>query len=116
MNKIEISNPIISLINCLVTPPNYPSKNTPAITDSCENIHLAKKATTKMALVIISSDITERLPYGSTMELPHILTLHIPGINKQAIQIHITPEIKTAPPISLRVLCDNGCTITIDKQ
>ena len=43
--------------------------------DSGENIHLAKQATTTMALVIISNDMTARLSYGSTMELLHIATL-----------------------------------------
>ena len=69
-----------------------------------------------MAPVIISNDITARLEDGSTMELSHIETLQIPGIIKQARQIHILPRIKTAPLISLVVLCDYGCTITLDKQ
>ena len=40
MNKIEISNPKISLINCFVTPPNYPGNKMLSIIDSGANIKL----------------------------------------------------------------------------
>ena len=40
INEIEISNPKISLINCIETPLNYPIKNTLAIAESGANIHL----------------------------------------------------------------------------
>ena len=40
MNKIEISNPKISLINCIGNPPNPPSNNILEISDSGKNIHL----------------------------------------------------------------------------
>ena len=63
-----------------------------------------------MTPVIISKDMTSRLPYRSTMELSHVVTLHIPGLSKQARQIHISPRKKTDPLISLVVLCDDGCT------
>ena len=53
INKIEISNPNISLMNFIRTPPNYPIKTTLAITDSGANIHLARQATKKISLVII---------------------------------------------------------------
>ena len=55
INKIEISNPKISLINCIRTPPNFPSNNTLAIAHSGANIHLEKQSTTTMAPVIISN-------------------------------------------------------------
>ena len=54
MDKIEISNPKISLINCIDTPPNTPRNNMLAVTDSGANIHLAKQATTAMDPVIMS--------------------------------------------------------------
>ena len=75
MNKIEISNPKISLINCIGTPPNFTSKNTLAVADSGANIYLAKQSTTTIYPIIISNYMTARLPYGSTMELSHIATL-----------------------------------------
>ena len=50
INKIEISNPKISLINCIGTPPNSPSKNKLSIEDSGVNIHLAKQSTKKIPL------------------------------------------------------------------
>ena len=81
------------------TPPNYPSKNTLAIADSGANIHLTKQSTTTMAPVIISNYMTARLPYGNTIQSSHIVTLQIPGISKQARQIHIFPKIKTTPLI-----------------
>ena len=40
MDKIEIRNPKISLINCIGIPPNYPSKNMLEIADAGANIHL----------------------------------------------------------------------------
>ena len=66
--------------------------------------------------VIMSKYITARLPNVSTMDLSHIVTPHITGLIKQARQIHSFPIIRTAPLISLGVLCDDGCTITLDKQ
>ena len=57
INKIEISNPEISLIKCVVTPRNSPSKNKLEIADPVENIHLPKQATEKMTPVIISNNI-----------------------------------------------------------
>ena len=48
MNKIEISNPKISLINCIDNPPNTPGNKIKAIEDSSANIRLAKQATTTM--------------------------------------------------------------------
>ena len=54
VNKIEISNPKISLINCIGTPPNYPGNKTLAVTESGANIHLAKKTTTTIAPIIMS--------------------------------------------------------------
>ena len=53
MNKIKISTPKISLINCIDTTPNPPSNNMLAITDSGANIHLEKQATTTMDPVIM---------------------------------------------------------------
>ena len=92
INKVEISNPKISLINCIGNPPNFTSKNTLAIVDSGVNIHLAKQSTTTMDPVIISNDITERLPNGVTIDSSLIATLQLPGISKQARQIHIFPK------------------------
>ena len=60
--------------------------------------------------------MTARLPDGSTMESSHIATLQLPFLIKQARQIHISPKMNTAPLISLGVLYDYGCTITLDKQ
>ena len=87
-------NPKISLINCIGTPPNYPSKNTLAIVDSGANIHLEKKVIMTMAPVIISNDMIERLPHGIVVNSSHIATLHQPGLSKQDRQIHIFSKIK----------------------
>ena len=45
-NKIEISNPKISLINCIRTPPISPCKKTIEISDSGANIYTSKQKTT----------------------------------------------------------------------
>ena len=50
------------------------------------------------------------------MESSHIATLQLPGLIKQARQIHIIPKIKTAQLISLGVLCDDLCNIILDNQ
>ena len=78
-----------------------------SIVDSCA---------TTMNPVIMSNKITARLPDGSTMDSSHIATLQLSGLRNQARQIHIFPKIKTAPLISLGVLCDDRFTITLDKQ
>ena len=103
INKIGISNPIISLINFIGTPPTYHNKNTLAISDSGINIYQEIRATTKVAPVIISNDVIERLPDRRAMESSHIVTLQLPGLSKQARKIRIFPKMKTAPLISLGV-------------
>ena len=110
-----MSNPKISLINCIGNPPNPPSNNILEISDSGANIHLAKQATTTMAPVIMSNEMTARIPDGSTTESSHIAKLQIPGLSKQVRHIHIYPKMKTAPLLSLGVLCDYVCTTTLDK-
>ena len=116
MNKIYISNPKICLINCIDTPPNPPSNNMLAIAESGANLHPEKQATTTMAPVIMPNEMTERPPYGSTMEYSHIATLQISGLSKQARQIQIFSKMNIYPLISLGLLCDDGCTITLNKQ
>ena len=84
-----------------------------AIADSGANIHLARQATPTMAPVIMDNEMKARLLYGITMESTHIATLQLPGLSKLARQIHILPKIQTASLISLGVLCDDGCNITL---
>ena len=79
MNKIEISNPKISLINCINTPHNPTSNKMLAISDSGANIHLPKQSTTTMDPVIMSNEKTARIPDGSTMEPSDIATLQLSG-------------------------------------
>ena len=55
MNKIGISNPKISLMDFIDTPPNPPSNSIIAIVDSGANIHLAKQATNITAPVKMSN-------------------------------------------------------------
>ena len=57
-----------------------------------------------------------RLQDGSTMGPAHITTLPLTLLSEESIHIHIFPETKIAPLISLVVLCYDGCTITIDKK
>ena len=57
-----------------------------------------------------------RIPDGGKMESLQIATLQISGISKEAREIHIFPKMKTDPFILLGVLCDDGCTITLDKK
>ena len=88
-NKIEISNPKISLINYIDTPPNPTNTNMLEIEDSGVNIHIARQATPTMAPVIMENETKARLPDGRTIDYTHIATLQIPGLSKQAIHIHI---------------------------
>ena len=60
--------------------------------------------------------MSARLTYGRTMKSSHIATLHLTGLIKQGRQIQISQKMKTSPLISLGVLCDDRCTITLDKQ
>ena len=87
-----------------------------AIIDSGVNIHLARQATPKMSPLMMDNEIKARLPDGITMESTHIATLQLPGLSKQARQIHIFPKIQIAPLILLGALCDDGCTIKLDKK
>ena len=99
MNKIEISNPKISQIHCIDTPPNPTSNNMLAIVDLGANINLSKQSTTTIYPVILSNEIISRLIDGSTMESLHISIIQLSSLSKQARQIHILPKIKTAPLI-----------------
>ena len=54
-NKIKISNPKISLINHIDTPPNSTSTNMLAIADSGATIHLERQSTPTMAPVIMDN-------------------------------------------------------------
>ena len=116
VNKNKISKPKISLINHIDTPPNTTSINMKEIADSGENIHLSRKSTHTMAPAMMDNEMKARLIDGITMESTHIATLQLPGLSKLARQIHIFPKMKTAPLISLGVLCDDGCTIILNKQ
>ena len=53
VNKIEISNPKISLIKYIDTPPNPTRTNMLEIADSGVNKHLTIQVTPTMALVIM---------------------------------------------------------------
>ena len=69
MNKIESSNPKISLINGIDTQPNPSSKNMLEITESGDNIHIEKnQSTTTTTPIILSNETIERLPDGSIMD------------------------------------------------
>ena len=69
-----------------------------------------------MPPVIMSNDMIEIIPYGSIMDFSHIVTLQLPGLIKQARQIHIKKKKETSPLISLGVLSDDRCTITIHQK
>ena len=60
-----------------------------SITDSGVNIHPEKKSTTTTTPMIMSNEMTEKIPDGSTMESSHISTLQLPGLIKQVRQIQI---------------------------
>ena len=98
------------------TPTNKISTNLIAVTDSGMNINLARQAIHTMDPVFMENYMKARLPDGSTMDSTHIATLHISGISKQSRQIHIFPKMQTDLLILLGVLCDDGCTITLEKK
>ena len=98
------------------TPPNTNITHMLAIKKSGANTYLAIQATHTMAPIIMENETKERLPDGSTMESTNISTLQLPGLIKQAIQIHILPKMNIAPLISLGVICDYECTVTLEKK
>ena len=57
VNKIEFSNPIISLINYIDAAPNSISTKMLAIADSGVNIHLARQATPKMSPIVMENEM-----------------------------------------------------------
>ena len=61
-----------------------------------------------MTTTIIENDMKAILTYGITMESTEIETLQIPGLSKQARQIHIYPKMQISPLTSLGVLRDYG--------
>ena len=69
-----------------------------------------------MAPIIMDHELKSRMTNEITMESTHIATLQIPVLRKLARQIQISQKMYTDPLISLGVLCDDGCTNTLDKQ
>ena len=88
-NEIEISNPKISLINYINTPPNQTSTNMLNFADSGANMNLARQATPTMATLIMENEMKARLPDGIIMESTHIATPQLPVLSKQERKIHI---------------------------
>ena len=69
-----------------------------------------------MAPIMMDNELKARLPDVRTTELTHIATLQLLGLSNLARKINISPKNQTAPLISLEFSCDDGCTITLDKQ
>ena len=115
MNKTEMSNPKIILINFIYIAPNTTSNKMLEIIGSGANIYQAKQSTNTITPVIMLNEMTARLPDGSTIESSCIATLQLPGLSKQARQIHSFPKMKISPLISLGVLCDDEYTNTLYK-
>ena len=111
-----MSDPKISLINYINTPPDPTITNMLVITDSGANIHLARQSNPTIDPVIMENEMKSILSHGSTIDSTNIATLQLTSLSKQARQIHILPKTQTAPLISLVVICDYGCTITLDKK
>ena len=92
MNKIKSSTPKIILIHNTMTPPNFPRKYTLAIVESGANINLKNEATPTTTPVIMSNNMTSRLPDGRTTESLHVATLQIPGLTKKYRKMHISQK------------------------
>ena len=98
------------------TPSNSLTNDNLAISESGANIHLANIATPKISPVICTHTMEERLVDGNTMDSMYVTTLPPPVLSKESRKIHISPAIKKSPLISMRILRDDGCTITLNKQ
>ena len=116
VDKPKISLPKISLTYNIETPYNSPFNTNIVILYYGDNIHFSNIATPITALVKCEHTMEARLPYVITMYSTHVATLLLIGMSRESSKIHIFPEIKTSPLISLGVLCDDGCTITLYKQ
>ena len=68
MTKIKITTPKISLIDNIGPPPNSSGNYTQTVSDLGVNIHIENEAVPTMDPVIISNNMTARLPDVSTVE------------------------------------------------
>ena len=57
-----------------------------------------------------------QLPNGSTIYSTHTCNLDIDWLPEEATEAHIVPDLAHTSLISIRQLCDNGCTVTYNKH
>ena len=56
------------------------------------------------------------LPDGETIKSTHECELNIPALPAKARMAHIVPGLAHSFLISIRILCDAGCTVTYNKE
>ncbi|KAL7465746.1 hypothetical protein ACHAXS_006063 [Conticribra weissflogii] len=65
------------------------------------------KATTPLAI---------QLPDGNTIYSTHTCSLDIDWLPEEATEAHIVPDLAHTSLISIRQLCDNGCTVIYNNE
>ena len=95
------------------TGPPSSSKQT-AIADTGSTATFASPTTPVLNKRITDNPITVRNPNGALMYSTHKAELNFPQLPKIARHVHILPELKSDPLISIGQLCDAGCTISFD--
>ena len=115
VNKFEINKPKISLINYIDTPPNPTIPNMLSISESGVNKHLARQSTPTTTPVIVKCNEIKTTIWKHYGVHTYINTPATRSKQASKIDPHF-PKFKTAPWISLGVLCDDGYTITLEKQ
>jgi hypothetical protein len=63
-----------------------------------------------------ANPIHVELPDGSTITSTHTGILPLPNLPDNAIRAHIFPRLTSGSLISIGLLCDAGCTATLDKD
>jgi hypothetical protein len=59
--------------------------------------------------------LTINLPDGRKVKSTHVCDINIPGLPSM-LTGHVAPHLSVASLISIRPLCDAGCTVTFDKD
>jgi len=95
---------------------NIPHSSTTAISDSGATSHFITAHAPVRNLQIDPNPITVTLPDGNTIRSTHTCNLDLPHLPDTVTQAHIIPGLAHSSLLSIARFCDNGYTVTYDKQ
>ena len=87
-----------------------------AIADAGATSHFLIAGAPVINQKVAAAPIRINLPDGAQLTSSHTATLDIPWIPRSARQAHIVPGLSHTSLISIKALCDAGCTVTYTRE